>query len=50
MRYTSQNGHHQKVYKQMLERQMLYDIAYMQDLKKNDTNELIYQTETDSQT
>ena len=27
-----------------------YDIAYMQNLKKNDTNELIYKTETDSQT
>ena len=31
------------------ERQM-YDITYMQNLKKNDTNELIYKTETDSQT
>ena len=27
-----------------------YDIAYMQNLKKIDTNELIYKTETDSQT
>ena len=25
-----------------------YDIAYMQNLKTNDTNELIYKTETDS--
>ena len=24
-----------------------YDIPYMQNLKKNDTNELIYKTETD---
>ena len=33
------------------ERQILYDIPYMQNLKKkNDTNELIYKTETDSQT
>ena len=27
----------------------MYDIAYLQNLKK-DTNELIYKTETDSQT
>ena len=27
-----------------------YDIAYMKNLKRNDTNELIYKTETDSQT
>ena len=27
-----------------------HDITYMQNLKKNDTNELIYKTETDSQT
>ena len=26
------------------------DITYMWDLKKNDTNEFIYKTETDSQT
>ena len=31
------------------ERQISYDIAYMWDLKY-DTNELIYKTETDSQT
>ena len=31
------------------ERQISHDIAYMWDLK-NDTNELIYKTETDSQT
>ena len=31
------------------ERQISYDITYMWNLK-NDTNELIYQTDTDSQT
>ena len=31
------------------ERQILYDIIYMRNLKY-DTNELIYETETDSQT
>ena len=31
------------------ERQISYDITYMWNLK-NDTNELIYKTETDSQT
>ena len=31
------------------ERQILY-IACMQNIKKNDTKELIYKTETDSQT
>ena len=30
------------------ERQISYDIAYVRNLKKNDTNELIYKT--DSQT
>ena len=37
-----------------IERQIPYDITYMQNLnqkkKKNDTNELIHKTETDSQT
>ena len=32
------------------ERQISYDMTHMQNLKKNDTNELIYKTETDSQT
>ena len=27
-----------------------FDIPYMQNLKRNDTNELIYRIETDSQT
>ena len=30
------------------EREILYDIAYMQYQKKRDTNELTYRTETDS--
>ena len=34
---------------QKKERQIPYDIAYMWNLKYN-TNELIYETETDSQT
>ena len=32
------------------EREISYNITYMWNLKKNDTNELIYKTETDSQT
>ena len=28
----------------------MYDIPYMWNLKRKDTNELIYKTETDSQT
>ena len=31
------------------EREISYDIPYIQNLKRNDTNELIYKTETDSQ-
>ena len=30
------------------EREMLYDSPYMWNLERNDTNELIYKTETDS--
>ena len=32
------------------QRQISYVVAYMWNLKKNDTNELIYKTEIDSQT
>ena len=32
------------------EKRILYNIIYMQNLLKNATNELIYKTETDSQT
>ena len=32
------------------DKEISYDIAYMQNLRKKDTNELIYKTETDSQT
>ena len=32
------------------EKQMLYVIPYMRNLKRNDMNELIYKTEIDSQT
>ena len=31
-------------------RQISYDIPYMRNRKKNDTNKLIYKTETDTQT
>jgi len=30
-------------------RWLSYDVTYMWNIKKNDTNELIYKTETDSQ-
>ena len=43
--------YHTKWSKPDRERQILYDITYMWNLKKkNDTNELIYKRETDSQT
>ena len=32
------------------EREISYDITYLQNLKRNDTNERIYKTEMDSQT
>ena len=41
--------HHTKQSKSDRERQILYDITYMWNIKNN-TNELIYKTETDSQT
>ena len=31
------------------EKEISCDVAYMQNLKRSDTNELIYRTETDSQ-
>ena len=42
--------YHTKWSKSDRERQISYDIAYMQNLKKIDTSEFIYKTETDSQT
>ena len=42
-------GYHTKWSKSDREKQILYDITYMQNLKEN-TNESIYKTETDSQT
>ena len=41
--------YHTKRSKSERERHILYDITYMWNLK-NDTNELIYITETDTQT
>ena len=41
--------YHTKWNKSDRERQ-IYDITYMKNLKKKGINELIYQTETDSQT
>ena len=43
-------GHYAKWSKSDRERQILYYIMYMRNLKGNDTNELTYKTETDSQT
>ena len=36
------------VLSEVSQRQISYDIIYMWNLKKNDTNELIYKTEIDS--
>ena len=50
---SNMDGHrdyHTKWSKLDRERQISYGIAYMWNLNKNDTNELIYKTETDSQT
>ena len=41
--------YHTKWSKSDRERQILYDITYMWNLKNN-TNKLVYKTETDSQT
>ena len=43
-------GCHTKWSKSDRERETSYDITYVQHKKRNDTNELIYKTETDSQT
>ena len=51
--YSNMDGpgdYHTQWSKSDRERQISYDITYMQNLKRNDTNELIYKTETDSQT
>ena len=42
--------YHTKWSKSDRERQISYDITYIWSLKKNDTNELIYKAESDSQT
>ena len=42
--------YHTKWSKSDWERQISYDIAYMWNLKKKDTNELIYKTEIGTQT
>ena len=50
--YSNMDGprdYHTKWSKSEMERQILYDITYMWNLKYN-TNELIYKTETDSKT
>ena len=50
--YSHMDGprdYHTKCNKSERERQIPYDITYMWNLKY-DTNELIYETETDSQT
>ena len=41
--------YHTKWSKSDRERQISYDIAYMWNLKKKNTNQLFYKTETDSQ-
>ena len=41
--------YHTKWKKSDRERQMSYDITYMQNLKKKGTNEFIYKSETNSQ-
>ena len=38
------------ILKEVNQRQISYDIIYMWNLKQNDTKELIYKTEKDSQT
>ena len=43
-------NYHTKWRKSDRETQISYDIAFMQKLRKNDINELISKTETDTQT
>ena len=43
-------GCHTEWSKSDRERQISYDITYKWNLKRNNTNELTYKTETDSQT
>ena len=43
-------NYHTKWSKSDRERQISYDVTYRWNLKTNDTNELIYKTETDLQT
>ena len=50
-RICNMNGHgdyHTKWSKADREKEILYSIINMWNLKKNDTNEFIYKTETDS--
>ena len=49
---SNMEGHrdsHTEWSKSEKEREISYDIPYMQNVKRNDTNGLIYKTETDSQ-
>ena len=48
--YGPRDSLHTKWSKPDREKQISYDTAYMWNLKKNDTNEFIYKTETDPQT
>ena len=43
-------GYHTKWSKSEREREVSYDITYLWNLKKNDTNELMYKGKIDSQT
>ena len=45
----SMDGPQTVMLSEVREQEISYDIPYMQNLKRNDTNELIYKTETDSQ-
>ena len=45
----SMDGPETVILSEVREQEISYDIPYMQNLKRNDTNELIYKSETDSQ-